>query len=1299
MKTRQLSILCFLLMSLGIQAHNLEPLHVDGRYLKNSKGDIVTLHGYMTTLDPGDEYRFAWDGYNVAMCLKNKKAALDAVLESGWKMDYVRFKLDSYWCCDQFMYNGEEYKYFEFERFKKYFEELFLPLLDYYHEKGIYTLLFPPHTTPDLIEVGDEFQQHLMLLWNYVSSHPRIKNNPGVMFELANEPVGIKCHQGDSYDPYWGFVFNNTSAFREFRDYWQPIVDEIRSHCDNIVYIPGLQYESDHAGFADYPIEGNNIGYAVHWYPGWWGNMRKDWEGHVFPIAYKAPIIITENAWVPNNNYLDGNSETSTSNFGKPLKDIVDELGNVSWNCYEPDEDYYFFDSSSSSEKAVISNNPEACFKAMYQWWDDYSKTKVIPTNQLKAKAVSFDEFPTAFVPGQKSLAQIKAEFTNGMTWDVSGDVEYTIADESVLSIKHGVIGALKEGSTTVTAKYTDGTGQTFSHEFEIINTLFPLTNDYFVFDWYASIAGGSFDEATNTFSCESVGSGGWHFDDGIDLSSYKYLVVQLNQEQHCKANLQIWDNENDSEESLAWNDETKEFGFDFNDATELVIDLHSLQKQNGDPLALSHIYYVYIRIIGELGSVSIKRVFLSNDGITTAYQEPTCVYADHKAICYGDDVPTLTYTVSGPRINGTPTLSTTANSTSSAGTYPITIGRGSVTDEQVSFIDGELTIFKAPLTVGVQDVTINEGDTPIPTFTYSGFLDGDGEGDVLKSPVLSASLPKILEATKYISNLPAGSYVIMGKDGEAVNYELCSGEATLTIKEFPFEGTDMTNRIGMFPNDWHVNDVAYYSSPVKTSDGREEALVQTFEETVENVGEQMWQEIRDLPNGDYVVEVYANAVYTPDRGFESSVIEGAEDVAYVEANGQRTYLHTRINGEILPWSDFYRIYTSVTDGTLRIALVVEKPGTNWHTIQMKRLVKLPDYNITANNITMVYGDEIPELTYTTEGWKPEGKPKLTTTATKNSPVGTYPIKIEKGTVTNEKVAYVEGTLTITQAPLTVGVQDVTITEGNAIPSFTLTYSGFKNGDTESNAFTTKPTATTMATSSSTSGTYPITVSGGTATNYAPTYMQGTLTIKEKPVEPATVTANDQTMVYGDDVPTLTYKSSGAKLNGTPKLSTTATKNSPVGTYPIKVEKGTVTNEKVSFVDGTLTIIQAPLTVGVVDVTITEGDAIPSFTLNYSGFRNNDYANRAFTKKPTATTTATSNSAPGTYPIIISGGEAKNYELTYKPGTLTIEPAAGIESVYADGQGNAVIYNVNGQKLSKPRKGINIIGGKKVVVK
>lgn len=155
---------------------------------------------------------------------------------------------------------------------------------------------------------------------------------------------------------------------------------------------------------------------------------------------------------------------------------------------------------------------------------------------------------------------------------------------------------------------------------------------------------------------------------------------------------------------------------------------------------------------------------------------------------------------------------------------------------------------------------------------------------------------------------------------------------------------------------------------------------------------------------------------------------------------------------------------------------------------------------ITADNKSMIYGDDVPTLTYTSEGGALKGTPKLSTTATKTSPVGTYPIKVEKGTVTNEQVTYVDGTLTISKAALSVGAQDVTITEGDAIPAFTLTYEGFRNGDTESNAFTTKPKATTTATSTSKPGKYSITVSGGDAKNYALTYTQGSLTIKEKDI-------------------------------------------------------------------------------------------------------------------------------------------------------------------------------------------------------
>jgi hypothetical protein len=126
---------------------------------------------------------------------------------------------------------------------------------------------------------------------------------------------------------------------------------------------------------------------------------------------------------------------------------------------------------------------------------------------------------------------------------------------------------------------------------------------------------------------------------------------------------------------------------------------------------------------------------------------------------------------------------------------------------------------------------------------------------------------------------------------------------------------------------------------------------------------------------------------------------------------------------------------------------------------------------------------------------------------------------------------------------------------------------------------------TTTATATSGAGTYPITCSGGTATNYILSYQPGTLTIAKAPV---TVTADNKTIVYGQALPAFTYSVSGL-LNGDPQsvvtgvvCTTTATTTSPGGAYPITCSGGTATNYAPSYQPGTLLIgynvsISAPL--------------------------------------------------------------------------------------------------------------------------
>lgn len=150
---------------------------------------------------------------------------------------------------------------------------------------------------------------------------------------------------------------------------------------------------------------------------------------------------------------------------------------------------------------------------------------------------------------------------------------------------------------------------------------------------------------------------------------------------------------------------------------------------------------------------------------------------------------------------------------------------------------------------------------------------------------------------------------------------------------------------------------------------------------------------------------------------------------------------------------------------------------------------------ITAKSYSREYGDANPTFEYTVTGGTITGTPKLNCTATKTSDVGSYTITVEKGTVQGD-VKLVNGTLTVTKAPLTVKANDCERYVGEDNPTFTLSYSGWKNGQGES-VLTTKPTATCSATKNSPAGTYPIKVSGGSAKNYSFKYVEGTLMVIE----------------------------------------------------------------------------------------------------------------------------------------------------------------------------------------------------------
>lgn len=104
-----------------------------------------------------------------------------------------------------------------------------------------------------------------------------------------------------------------------------------------------------------------------------------------------------------------------------------------------------------------------------------------------------------------------------------------------------------------------------------------------------------------------------------------------------------------------------------------------------------------------------------------------------------------------------------------------------------------------------------------------------------------------------------------------------------------------------------------------------------------------------------------------------------------------------------------------------------------------------------------------------------------------------------QGTLTNDlgyQFAFTAGDLTVTQAALTVSVDDATRVEGESNPIFNVLYSPFKLGESIAD-LDTAPIASTVATPSSAAGTYAIELSGGADINYSFSYINGVLTVEQ----------------------------------------------------------------------------------------------------------------------------------------------------------------------------------------------------------
>ncbi len=396
-----LATLC-LTASTWAQFGTISPLHVDGNQLKDPHGNTVVLHGFMDTPSPYfNNWRWggSCDDNTVQPCIDYFDKIFKAVTDTtqGAYCNLFRLHLDCCWTNDpNKQSDGKESGEADISRFsesrlKKYLKSLYFPIAQKAMKRGLYVIMRPPGVCPGNLKVGDYYQEYLMTVWDIVTQNTNVLKNAGwLSIELANEPVSIKDANG------------NSSA-KAMHDYFQPIVDKIRANgFTGIIWVPGTGWQASYADYATYPITGYNIGYAVHDYTGWYGcsddhcdpdALIKQFHNQV-PVVDTNPIAITEIDWSPVDPNQEGHynehgdwvqpnmgtwSTGSTSKWGVAYKALHDYYGNISMtlsgsHCYF-DWDTY----ASSGYKTVVpayGGEPEACAKACFDWYAEWSKVK-----------------------------------------------------------------------------------------------------------------------------------------------------------------------------------------------------------------------------------------------------------------------------------------------------------------------------------------------------------------------------------------------------------------------------------------------------------------------------------------------------------------------------------------------------------------------------------------------------------------------------------------------------------------------------------------------------------------------------------------------------------------------------------------------------------------------------------------------------------------------------------------------------------------------------------------------------------
>jgi hypothetical protein len=532
--------------------------------------------------------------------------------------------------------------------------------------------------------------------------------------------------------------------------------------------------------------------------------------------------------------------------------------------------------------------------------------------------------------------------------------------------------------------------------------------------------------------------------------------------------------------------------GFKFSDTAATVLS-GALARTAGE-----NVPGPYVITQGSLVANSNYTVIFSGNSLTIT-PAPLTIAADAQTKHYGDNDPTLTYTLSGLKFSDTGASVLSGSLARTAGENvpgPYAITQGSLVANSnyiITFAGNSLTITPATLMVAADPQTKQYGAAdPALTYTATGFKFSD-----TAATVLSGALTRTAG-----ENVPGPYVITQGSLVANSNYTITFSGNSLTI-------TPATLTIAADAQTKHYGDndptLTYTVSGLKFSDTGASVLSGSLTRTA---GESVASSPYAITQGSLV----ANSNYTITFTGNSLIITAAP--LTVTAN-PKTKEYGSTDPALTYTASGFKL--SDTAATVLTGSLVRATGETVlggpYAISQGTLVANSNYAVTFNGSTLTitpkpasvtpgpasktYGDPDSALSGTLSGFLPADNVTATYSRTAGETVAGNPYTISAslspaGVLSNYSITYNTAVFTINKAQLTVTVDNKAMLLNGVVPTLTGTITGIKLSDPITATYSTLANGAAV-------GTFPITATlndpAGKLPNYNVINNSGSLTV------------------------------------------------------------------------------------------------------------------------------------------------------------------------------------------------------------